>query len=362
MAYAVPHITNNIVWTQQLQCQCQCHTQHTACHPTVDGAPGSVCWFPISIDGCMQPSQRTTPTALFTTSCSPLPAGMLPYSPAGESFPAEQSSRPGFGAGPSSLAHIEYILYGCESWETLPPASRLTTAYQSLNRGDSTPGGLGRRCVFAAGGNGIGWAVGGLHNPHLTANQARRCVALFLSFAAWLPCGRAPMCVCFADHDGVLTGKPRVRLEREGSVLPAPRCILRLRHGRGRASSHRALGVGFFEFLWLNPYHTSAEMFITLQPLFRRRGLSTTCWPNSSQHTGASDTGHAVSCACLHHGERQPPTPDKQPRTSDEFIQIFSIFQFFLKQFVFGIPPIMLLLGHSILVGILHSAASRLCS
>lgn len=38
----------------------------------------------------------------------------------------------------------KYIVCGCESWETLPPASRLTTAYQSLNRGDSTLGGLGR--------------------------------------------------------------------------------------------------------------------------------------------------------------------------------------------------------------------------
>lgn len=76
------------------------------------------------------------------------------------------SSCHGSGAGPLLPgAHRKYILYGCESWETLPPASRLTTAYQSLNRGDSTLGGLGRAAAshrLAGGnGNGIGWAVDG---------------------------------------------------------------------------------------------------------------------------------------------------------------------------------------------------------
>lgn len=50
MAYVVPHITNNIVWTTQLQCQCprQCHgsshslTTRKPCQFTVDGTPVSI--------------------------------------------------------------------------------------------------------------------------------------------------------------------------------------------------------------------------------------------------------------------------------------------------------------------------------
>lgn len=133
------------------------------------------------------------------------------------------SSCHGSGAGPLLPgAHRKYILYGCESWETLPPASRLTTAYQSLNRGDSTLGGLGRAAAsprLAGGyGNGIGWAVDGATflNPSGQPGKPLHGLCVFkfglLSFCrvAGPQCRCVSECVwicvsvCFADHDGPL--------------------------------------------------------------------------------------------------------------------------------------------------------------
>lgn len=94
------------------------------------------------------------------------------------------------------LASGTYILCGCESWETLPPTSRLTTAYQSLNRGDSTLGGLGR-CSW---GTGLWWAT------FLPSGQPGTAYNGLFEFSR-LGYHNVHVGVCFADHD-VLRAKP----------------------------------------------------------------------------------------------------------------------------------------------------------
>lgn len=136
----------------------------------------------------------------------PLPAGMPRNGPAGDAFLAEPFNH-GSGAGPLLPgAHRKYILYGCESWETLPPASRLTTAYQSLNRGDSTLGGLGRAAASHRQTDWRGvrkrdWVGGGRGHIPQPIRPTKHAVAwsLFLSlacfrFAVW-PAPNVGVCV-----------------------------------------------------------------------------------------------------------------------------------------------------------------------
>lgn len=136
----------------------------------------------------------------------PLPAGMPRNGPAGDAFLAEPFNH-GSGAGPLLPgAHRKYILYGCESWETLPPASRLTTAYQSLNRGDSTLGGLGRAAAShrqtdwrGVRKTGLGGRWTGPHSSTHPANQARRCMVSVFKFGLLSFCrlaGPQRRCVC----------------------------------------------------------------------------------------------------------------------------------------------------------------------